>query len=192
MWTPWSSGGTRAGWEGAHRLAGICVHMMERAKAVLVTAVLALGLILATSVGPSVRALQVEPDRLTVCGGVLGLRDWASWQNGWKRHLSACIKDQRCVRGTLEIELDRRPESTGSISADTDEHLLAQGIHAGVSLGWSVARVSFYRQELTRTSRGYRLVTRTGRCPATTACSGTPAATCGWSGSCQTQPLDND
>jgi hypothetical protein len=91
------------------------------------------------------RAVDVASSDTVVCGGVLGLRGWADWHNGWGNHASACLAGQRCVRGVLEVSLDFRPRTTGFISADTDEHLLAQGIHAGVSLGPQTAKVSFWR-----------------------------------------------
>ncbi len=92
-----------------------------------------------------VHAVDVASNDLIVCGGVFGLRGWADWHNGWGAHDSACIGGQSCVRGVLNIDLAFKASGTGFISADTDEHLLAQGIHAGVSLGPRTAKVSFYR-----------------------------------------------
>ena len=91
-----------------------------------------------------------DPETRVVCGGVFGLRSWPGWRNGWGGHDSNCIAGQTCVKGTLNITLALTPSRTGFISADTDEHLLAQGIHAGVSLSPRTAHVSFYRQVLRR------------------------------------------
>jgi hypothetical protein len=45
----------------------------------------------------------------------------------------------------LNIRLSFKARTTGFLSADTDEHLLAQGIQAGVSAGPQALNVSFYR-----------------------------------------------
>jgi hypothetical protein len=85
-----------------------------------------------------------NPEGQVICGGVFGLRDWTAWRSGWGSHDDPCDIEESCVRGVLELRLPFTPQGTGLISADTDEHLLSQDIHAGVSLGPRVARVSFW------------------------------------------------
>ncbi len=103
-------------------------------------------------------------DGQRICGGVFGLRDWTKWRSGWGSHDDPCDIAESCVSGVLTLTLPFTPQGTGFISADTDEHLLAQGIHAGVSLGPRVAKVSFWREVIRRTRVGYALVSQRVSC----------------------------
>jgi hypothetical protein len=130
------------------------------AALLLASATVAVGLVWLAR--PAEGATAPDPETRIVCGGVFGLRDYPGWRNGWGNHDSNCIAGQVCRNGVLTITLAFTPSRTGFISADTDEHLLAQGIHAGVSLGPRTARVSFYRQVL----RGGELVSQKVSCSA--------------------------